>query len=559
MTGVAGRQAAGRDVFSRVDALVREVMESRNVCGLAIALVSGGETVWSRAFGTADVESGEAVTPQHRFSAMSVTKPVVATALLQLHERGLFRLDDPANDYLDGAIRNELEADAPVTIRQLFTHTSGMPEDVSTIMPAGVRTLEEHLRLVARTVRRPGEAIVYANWGYDAMGLLIERLSGEPLDVYIQRHVLGPLGMDSSVLGNPEAGDPLAKGHSFSEIDGKHRALPGPEWQVKPASPAGGMYSTAEDLARFVIAHMNGGHGVLRPQTAAEMQRWQAPDGAPESGMGLGWRVTRSNGRRIFCHGGDGAGYTAFAGAYPEEGVGVALLLNTGGAQGARSLIANGALALLAGEDVSDSPVVVDAGPFGGRYKSNFWNIRADVTAAAGGVSISVPVGLINAYRDEVSKLEGNPGTAAEGMFGGFQVAFFVDGGGNSCFAGGVYPYVFTREGPVPPEEPTDETADVSGNWNGTIDTPVGAMAATLRIEGTEAKVSTPFGQDLPVTRLVTERGRVEGEFSLAIPGVGKAQMFLRLRAVSGGKLTGKVYARMSIGEAAMQVEMSRG
>jgi CubicO group peptidase (beta-lactamase class C family) len=84
----SGGPALGREVFSRVDALVREVMDSRNVSGVSIALVAGNEIVWSQSYGCADVETGGAVTPAHRFSAMSVTKPVVATALIQLHERG---------------------------------------------------------------------------------------------------------------------------------------------------------------------------------------------------------------------------------------------------------------------------------------------------------------------------------------------------------------------------------------------------------------------------------------------------------------------------------------
>jgi hypothetical protein len=359
-------------------------------------------------------------------------------------------------------------------------------------------------------------------------------------------------------MGNPPEGDRLAKGHSFSRLDSKHRVLPSPRWDLRPASPAGGLYTTAEDLARFLVAHLNGGGGIIKAETASDMQRVHAADGAPDSGMGLGWRVTRSNGRRLFCHGGDGAGYTAFAGGYPDQNVGVVVLIDTGGAQGARSLIANGVLALLAGADRPRQGAAVDATRFGGRYRSNFWSIVADVTPSDGAVSINVPVGLINAYREETSHLDVS--TASDGIFGGFQVSFFEDHAGNSCFAGGVYPYVFTRENEViPPEEPTDETAVLTGEWSGTIETPIGALAATLRIEPGAAFASTPFGQDIPVTDSVARGGLVEGEFPLTVPGVGESQMFLRLRAVSGGRLTGNVYARMNIGEIAMQVQMKKG
>ena len=99
----------------------------------------------------------------------------------------------------------------------------------------------------------------------------------------------------------------------------------------------------------------------------------------------------------------------------------------------------------------------------------------------------------------------------------------------------------------------------LTGVWHGTIDTPIGPLAATLAIDddGT-AKVSTPFGQDLPVVEPLAERGRVEGEFELNIPGAGAARMFLRMRAVPSDRLAGKLYARMGLGEVSMQVEMTR-
>ena len=99
----------------------------------------------------------------------------------------------------------------------------------------------------------------------------------------------------------------------------------------------------------------------------------------------------------------------------------------------------------------------------------------------------------------------------------------------------------------------------LTGVWHGTIDTPIGPLAATLAIDddGT-AKVSTPFGQDLHVVALLAERGLVEGEFDLNIPGAGAARMFLRMRAVPGNRLANKVYARMDLGEVSMQVELTR-
>ena len=226
-------------MFDRLEDVIQGEMQRGQVPGLAIALVKGSEISWSRGFGVADVESKTPMTPETVFSVQSVTKPVVATALMQFYERGDFGLDDPANRYLAPArIQNECEETNPVTIRQLMTHTSGLPVDVGAAPPsAGQKTLEEFVALVAKTVRPPGQEIIYANWGYDIIGLLVQRFSGKPWDECVREAILKPLGMAATAAGSPPEGLPVALGHFLSAVDEQvHTLTAGPPARAAGAS-----------------------------------------------------------------------------------------------------------------------------------------------------------------------------------------------------------------------------------------------------------------------------------------------------------------------------------
>ena len=140
-------------------------------------------------------------------------------------------------------------------------------------------------------------------------------------------------------------------------------------------------------------------------------------------------------------------------------------------------------------------------------------------------------------------------------MFHGFEVTF--QPGDAPAFTGGVYPFTFERVGDIPQPKPIDEEADLTGEWRGSIHTPMGPLAGTLIIvSATNGRLSTPFGP-APVENFSALAGRVEMEFPLAIPGVGDFHNFVRLQS-RGGRLTGKTHARSKFGENAMRTEMER-
>lgn len=535
---------------TRLEETIRENMERSRVAGLAIALIKDGEIVAAEGYGVANVETGEKIAPDTRFSIMSVTKTIVSTAVMQLRDLGLLPLDDPVTMYLSPArITNEWEAESPVTTRQLLTHTGGLP--VGMLPTFGKTTLAQFVSTNAKTTYRPGTDMIYANWGFDAAGVLIENLSGKPFGDYLRDAIFEPLGMTASALGNPADGDPRAHGHYRSAIDEVLRTLPVPDWPTVPESPAGGVWSNVLDLSRFLIAHLTGGGGILDAKSVAEMHQLHARQGSSASGQGIGFRVTNVNGYHTILHGGDGSGFTAFIAAHPEEGVGVAMLMNTGGMQAARSIIGTTALASLAepvrrtlGDTASVPP---------GVYKSTFWEIELE----ARDDKLVPTVGLVMSENPTPSTLHPiTPGTfeAEDGMFHGFEVTLEGD-----QIYGGLYPFTFTRSGDLPGDPPPiDEDTELVGTWSGHVTTPMGPIPLTLRITSDSALTAdTPFAQNVAASNVRATAGRVEGEFTINSP-VGEMQLFLRLQAIDG-KLTGKTYGRSSLfGESPFATELAR-
>lgn len=562
-----------RSSLDQLDEIIQQEMERARIPGLAIALVRDDEVVWSRGYGYANLESHAPFTPTTVFAIQSVTKTFIATALMQWQERGRFRLDDRVNDHLAPVrIENEWEETDPVTIRGLLTHSAGLPVDAGVAPPPDDGDGPALATMVgaSKTVRRPGEEVVYANGGYDALGLLLERLSGRPWDAELQGAVLEPLGMRSSVAGRPAPEAPVARGYYFSPADGQHHHAPFDYELGSFTRPCGGLMSTAEDLARFLMAHINGGayggQRILQEATVQEMQRLHVPIGASDGGMGLGFRVDRTGGRRLICHGGDGFGATIFIGAYPDERAGVALLINLGRAQVSRAVIANAALRLLVGEEPEAPPDEAnppEAERIAGRYVSNFWGMTADVTVEDGRLQALVEGGIASLAGQPslLQQLDDRRFRAHGGPFAGLELAFdFGEDGRATSFAGGLYPYTFRRRGDVPPpaDLTVDQSAQLTGRWTGTVASPFGSLPLALTIVDGGATVSVLSAQDAALLECAAESGRVAGEFDVSLAGLGDFRVFLRMNAVPDGRLLGRVYARGAFGEIAMPADLVR-
>ena len=563
-------------MFDELEEMIQSEMERIRIHGLAIALVAGREIVWSQGYGYADIENKVPVTPATVFSVQSVTKSVVATALMQWCDRGRFKLDDPVNDHLGPIrLRSQWDDRTPVTIRHLLTHTSGIPGTRDVVRPTDVvrltedgtlPTLEDYVAAVAKTVRPPGEEIVYTDIAYAVIGYLVGRFAGQPYDVYLRENVLEPLGMRSSAIAHAPHGTSVATGYFLSAIDGAHHPVLRSRLVSRPATPAGALLSTVDDLGRFLIAHLNGGvyqgRRLLKEETVVDMQRLHARAGRSHSGIGLGFMVHDVDGRRQISHGGGAPGWAALIAAYPEEKVGVVILTNMDGAFYTLPVIASTALGFLVGDfRQHDIPALKREPPPAewrrvvGRYPLR--GIDASLTIEDG--LLILEVGGTKSY---LEYMEDSLFRAHNGYFGGCEVAFDYGADGKAKrFYGGIDPFWFERQGDVvsTAELAVDEEADLVGRWRGTCASLLGPMPLTLRIvDVATATVTTLSVQDAAVEEFRAECGRVSGQFDMTVPGVGDFRIFLRLGAV-GGKLRGEAYARSDIGEYPMPTELTLG
>ncbi|MGH2642013.1 MAG: serine hydrolase domain-containing protein, partial [Actinomycetota bacterium] len=191
---------------------IRDLMAAGRLPGLSAAVVRGGEVVWSHAWGMANIEAGRRVTPDTLFMLASVSKTVVATAVLQAIEDGLFDLDARVNDVLPFPVRNPVHPDMPITVRQLLTHSSSIRDNWNLLIASYV-TGDSTMSL--RTFLRrylspggadyapnnfyafgPGRSYRYANVGAALAAFLVEAAAGIGFETWCEQRIFAPLGMD---------------------------------------------------------------------------------------------------------------------------------------------------------------------------------------------------------------------------------------------------------------------------------------------------------------------------------------------------------------------------
>ena len=266
------------DLTRQLDQDVPGLLRSHDVPGTSLALVEEGEATWAQGYGMADVAAGKPVRSDTVFQAASISKAVSAWGVMHLVEQGKLDLDAPAERYLTHWHFPPSRFDEKgVTIRRLLSHTSGLSAGSSTgysgFEPGEpLPTLEESLTGKTkppggiRLVSAPGSSFKYSGANYLVLQLLIEEVTGLPFSTYMRQEVLEPLGMtNSSYTWRPELRSATARAY-----DAWGQPLPN---YIIPERAAGGLYTTAPDLARFVAAHMSGprgeaaGRGVLAPET----------------------------------------------------------------------------------------------------------------------------------------------------------------------------------------------------------------------------------------------------------------------------------------------------
>jgi CubicO group peptidase (beta-lactamase class C family) len=329
---VAARLVAAAD-FAPLDQLVRAELARTGVPGCAVAVVVDGKLAYAQGYGVANTDTGDPVRPDMLFRLGSTTKMITAAALVSLAQEGRVKLDAP----IGAVVRGLAPGIAALTPHQLLTHSSGLGDDAPMAGPPHDAALGEFCRALtdALVFAEPGKIYSYSNPGYWLAGLAAETAAGKPYADVVAERVLAPAGMTRSTLRPTVAMTwPLAVGHERGGA-GKPAKVIRPFADNAGTWPAGQLFSTAPEFARFCIALMTG--GVLEGKQALPASVMAAlttphvalPIGATHYGYGV--VVDTEAGLRWWSHTGSRAGYGSIARICPERGFAVVILCNRTG------------------------------------------------------------------------------------------------------------------------------------------------------------------------------------------------------------------------------------
>ena len=321
--------------FEVIDAFVGAQVKDRNLPGLALGIVHGDEIVHLQSFGIAD-PSGRAITPQTPFRLASLTKSFTALAIMQLVETGMLELNAPVQEYLPWFRVADAGDSALITVRHLLQQTSGLStltgNSFLPIRDPSQPDMEVFVRSLssADLTSTPGEDWQYSNANYVVLGLVIEAVSGESYEQYIEEHIFTPLDMNTSFLSEQVARQHgMAVGYQLRFGLPTHVDLPFPD----AFDAAGGIISTSEDMSHYLIAHLNRGRygdiSLLSPAGLAQL--WQPPASAQvdeNSSYAMGWYVGAPYSLSGSDHSGGGGNFHAHMVVTPETGWGVVVLVN---------------------------------------------------------------------------------------------------------------------------------------------------------------------------------------------------------------------------------------
>ena len=331
------------DLETFLDGVMAAHLKGNHLAGATVAVVKDGRPLLLKGYGYADVAKRIRVNAETTlFRPGSTSKLFTWTAIMQLVEQGKVDLDEDVNTYLTGLEVPDTFAQ-PITIRNLLTHTEGMEDGGLGYLierdPEELLPLNESLALhVPARVRPPttdfsdGSNASYSNWGTALAGLIVAEVSGTSFDDYVEKHIFEALGMSDSTFREPlppALARRMATGYKF-----ENGAFKPHEFElISNFGPAGSLTSTAADMAKFMIAHLNGGAmgdtRILEAETAELMHRRAFSPNPHVNGSALGFYETHVNGRRLIGHGGDTLYFHSDLVLLPEENVGLFVSYNT--------------------------------------------------------------------------------------------------------------------------------------------------------------------------------------------------------------------------------------
>ena len=315
---------------------VAELMEEFGVPGVSVAVIHDFRIHWAKAYGVADVETGQFVDIETMFQAASISKPVAAMGVLRAVQDDLFSLDDDINNILQSWTLDgkEFTRARPVTPRTLTSHTSGLGDgfgfpgyDPEQLLPTIVQILEGHeLSNVGRVFmeREPMTFYEYSGGGVTVMELALSDVRSRPFVDLMQDGVLTPIGMTRSSYAQPISPQHNKNAARAHDNNGESR---GPKWHVYPEHAAAGLWTTPTDLARFMIEVQLSARGESnRVLSQSMVQEMLNPVGVGP--YAVGFSVSKYGEGWYFDHGGSNWGFRALVLAHKVKGYGLVIMTN---------------------------------------------------------------------------------------------------------------------------------------------------------------------------------------------------------------------------------------
>src|SRR5947209_3881551 len=322
------------DFETFLDALIPSQLQNRDIAGAVVSVVKDGQVLFAKVYGYADFTAKKPVlADQTLFRPGSISKLFTATAVMQLVEQGKLDLDRDVNEYVDLAIPKTYPE--PVTLRRLLTHTAGFEETLKNLFVAhesDMKPLRTYLvNQMPQRIFPLGKIPSYSNYGFTLTGYIVERVSGEKFERYIDNHILRPLRMTNSTFDQPlpEALAPqMSQGYRTAAKKAR-------DFEFVQASPAGALTTTAADMTGFMLAFLQNGTvdgvSILKPETVQQMENRQFELHPSLNGLGLTFMEDSMNGQHIIAHGGDTLWFHSDMVLLPDAHVGYFLSYNSAG------------------------------------------------------------------------------------------------------------------------------------------------------------------------------------------------------------------------------------
>ena len=321
------------DVETFLDGIVPLQLDREDVAGAIVAVVKDGKQLFTKGYGYADVKNKKRVVVEETlFRPGSVSKLFTWTAVMQLVEQGKLDLGKDVNEYLDFKI--PFAFGQPISLKNILTHTAGFEEQLKDLFTADKRSpnLGNHLKThIPNRIFAPGTTPAYSNYATMLAGYVVERVSGQPFNDYIQQNIFNPLGMTRSTFAQPlppELTPLMSNGYELASNEPK-------EFETVGAFPAGSLTSSATDMSKFMLAHLQEGRlgaaQILKPETTRLMHSRAFGLDPAANAMAYGFYEESRNGQRIIGHGGDTVYFHSDLHLLTDAGVGFFVSYNSVG------------------------------------------------------------------------------------------------------------------------------------------------------------------------------------------------------------------------------------